>query len=271
MTTKQTTGYRLRLTRDECPINPREDYDHLTTIAAIGRSKYSFDGNTYSTFGEFVDCHLNVTDLNIRDLIKTLVTGSKAFRDDYVDWMKSYKGDEFAKNLHEDFYNDYIVDAINDDNEEVIEAVLPFVDAVWKMVYVNSQTGESSCSDLNEFDSGNGYDGIVYIDFDAIKREYGEVSEDSKSKADTVITGEMSEYSSWASGDVWYYELEEGSYCRSCDGWDWEHSDSCGGFYGLYDDHGFEDHILSHLGEEHSTLLALAIDNPEEWQYSKEV
>ena len=78
--------------------------------------------------------------------------------------------------------------------------------------------------------------GIIYVAYDEIEKEYGEVSEETIAKAKTVLQGEIEMVDMYATGDTYGFRLLE---------FDTE-IDSCWGFYGkdgikdILADNGFD-------------------------------
>ena len=68
--------------------------------------------------------------------------------------------------------------------------------------------------------------GFIYVDADAILKEYGvsEVTEELKEQAAALLAGEVDTYNMYLTGDVWTYVIEDE---------DGEVLESCGGNYGL--------------------------------------
>ena len=68
--------------------------------------------------------------------------------------------------------------------------------------------------------------GFIYVDADAILKEYGvsEVTDELKEQAAALLAGEVDTYNMYLTGDVWIYVIEDE---------DGEVLESCGGNYGL--------------------------------------
>ena len=63
---------------------------------------------------------------------------------------------------------------------------------------------------------------------------------------------EVATYDQHLRGDVWWFIVEEREDCAECGRGDWQHVDSCGGFYGSnWEENGIKDHIA----EEYHPLL----------------
>lgn len=114
---------------------------------------------------------------------------------------------------------------------------------------ITMSTGGFSCP----WDSGQV--GFIFATPDDIRSEYGELNEETKTKAKEVLEGEVKVYDQWLRGQVWGYEVWK--HCESCKQEE-EVTDSCWGFFGEdLDETGIE----YHLADDIKPLLEKAWEN----------
>lgn len=111
-----------------------------------------------------------------------------------------------------------------------------------------------------EFDSGQV--GWIYADREKILKEYGvkKLSKSVLAKVEVCLRSEVKTYDQYLSGDVYGFvceKLQPDEVCEKCkhnSGGDWEHEDSCWGFYG----HDWKENgIAEHVPEEYRPLINL--------------
>lgn len=87
---------------------------------------------------------------------------------------------------------------------------------------------DHSCIAISELPFGCPWDswlaGCIYVKKDVFLKEYGEINDETISKAKDNLRGELAEYGAFISGNVYGFIIT-----RDCDG---EELDSCWGFYG---------------------------------------
>jgi hypothetical protein len=103
----------------------------------------------------------------------------------------------------------------------------------------------------------SGQVGWIYIEPDTIRAEYqlapdAPITDEIRDKARALLKSEVDVYSTYLQGDVWYFELEEGTACACCSHVEWETVESCGGIYNGDD---ILDHLKSLLPDEAHGLI----------------
>lgn len=95
--------------------------------------------------------------------------------------------------------------------------------------------------------------GFIYVRAETIKKEYGDLSDESLRKAKAVLQAEVEEYDQYVRGNCYgYLEMTKSDKCECCGHWDWEDGDSCWGFIGDWESifkneiDGFESMKLSY-------------------------
>ena len=100
----------------------------------------------------------------------------------------------------------------------------------------------------------SGQVGVIVCDKKTIDEEFG----GDKDKAEKALRDEVEVYDQYIRGDVYGFIIEERETedCEHCEReFDWEHVDSCFGFYG----HGiYENGMTDHLSDEDADLAAAA-------------
>lgn len=90
--------------------------------------------------------------------------------------------------------------------------------------------------------------GFIYVSHDAIKKEFGDISDETLNIAKKQLEGEVETYSHWANGEVYGFKLLK----IDEDDNEIEEIDSCYGFYG---NNIKENGILDELSEEFRYLV----------------
>lgn len=262
------TTYRFRVTQDTDPCNPRTEWDNAGILAALGRAKYCFDKNeSFDNFGAFVASNLRtLTDDEIDDVCRKFVRND---RDGYTYYMDRYRGSNTCKSMRRSFVEDIVVDAAYQGCDDCTGYLVDYVDAVWRLVYVNDYDGSASCGDVNEIPENSRPDAIIYCDRETITKEWGN-GDDCDDKAARCLEAEVSTYSDWASGNVWGFELEstdEDDIHDVCECCGWTHVDSCWGFIGYATDDDLAAGMLEHVGAEYRDIVRQAVRDRECWKY----
>lgn len=96
--------------------------------------------------------------------------------------------------------------------------------------------------------------GYIYVDEEAVKKEYGvkKISSNLKAKVIKILQSEVEIYNQYLTGEVYNFILEKVSHCKTCKKEETEVIESCGGFFGS----DFSDSGLYEAAD---------IDNIEEW------
>jgi hypothetical protein len=92
-----------------------------------------------------------------------------------------------------------------------------------------------------QWDSGQV--GYVYVTYDDIRKEYGELNDENIETAKEVLIGEVELYDTFLRGEVYGYRIEQKVYDADANEMKYEFVDSCWGFYGDLKDNGIIDAI----------------------------
>ena len=126
--------------------------------------------------------------------------------------------------------------------------------AVCLSLYLYDHSGITmSCKPFGDrWDSGQV--GWVYCDVADIVKEYGSDTPENRETAEKVLRGEVKTYDTYLRGDVYGFVLEKADKCGECGHTEWEHVDSCWGFYG---NDWKENGMLDQAGNEYKALFDL--------------
>lgn len=122
----------------------------------------------------------------------------------------------------------------------------------------------------------SGQVGFIYATREDILNEYGskKITKTLREKVEEVLLSEVEVYDQYITGDVYYFEEEQckvvvrvtkdefdaGNYANAEEECEWEHYDSCHGFYGTAIDNG----IVENSGAP-KEIVEKALDNLGEW------
>lgn len=122
----------------------------------------------------------------------------------------------------------------------------------------------------------SGQVGFIYATREDILNEYGskKITKTLREKVEKVLLSEVEVYDQYITGDVYYFEVEKcevvvkvskeefdaGNYANAEEECEWEHYDSCHGFFGTAIDNG----VLEHSGAP-KEIVEKALDNIDEW------
>lgn len=95
----------------------------------------------------------------------------------------------------------------------------------------------------------SGQVGWIYVTPDKIRGEYGEVNLDNLIRAEKVLESEIKEFDNFLRGDVYGFVVEKKIQCNECGHVEYEHIDSCWGFYGDIDESGIFDEIPEEVSD----------------------
>ena len=85
--------------------------------------------------------------------------------------------------------------------------------------------------------------GWIYVDFDDIVKEFGELTEETKERAKTILEQEVRIYDQYLTGDIYSYTVSKSIKCDSCKNTKEEIEDSCTGYFGSdFETNGLYDH-----------------------------
>jgi hypothetical protein len=100
----------------------------------------------------------------------------------------------------------------------------------------------------------SGQVGWIYATKESVRKTYGVkgITAKVRERARQCLLAEVEEYDKYIRGDVYGFVLEKREHCEECDHVEWEHEDSCWGFYGTdWDSNG----LLEHIGEDNAKTV----------------
>lgn len=122
----------------------------------------------------------------------------------------------------------------------------------------------------------SGQVGFVYVSRQGILDEFGvkRITKDLREKVEKILISEVNTYDQYISGDVYYFTIEKcepivkipkdefdaGNYDNAEEEAEWEHYDSCHGFFGTEIDNG----IVEHSGAP-KEIVEEALNNLDNW------
>ena len=122
----------------------------------------------------------------------------------------------------------------------------------------------------------SGQVGFIYATREDILNEFGgkRITKTLREKAEKILLSEVEVYDQYISGNIYYFEIEEcepiikipkdefdaGNYDNAEEECEWEHYDSCHGFYGTSIDNG----IMENSGAP-KEIVEKALNNLDEW------
>ena len=138
------------------------------------------------------------------------------------------------------------------DEEGDIEEIMRLVkdkDVISMPLYLFDHSGLSMSVSPYSCNWDSGQVGIIYADKDDIRRNW-DIKHVTKKYIDwtyDILRGEVETYDMYLRGDVFDFCIEKIIKCETCGTLEYEHVDSCGGFYG-YDfiNNGMYDHVSAH-------------------------
>lgn len=255
----------LKIIQDDDSLNPRTEHDNFGTMVCW-HGRYNLgDEHSYREPRDFLEdlaylfYHENKTgeyiDIKVEEFFKDFSIGKDG--DDWV--ILDASEEEYTLNYHstekeaeeeleliiEDFKNDWISEyASNSDLLNIISenaVILPLY--LYDHSGITMNTTGFSC----QWDSGQV--GWIYATYDDVKEEYGKIDSE---KAKKLLESEVETYDQYIKGEVYGYVLEKKIVCECCDNVEYEHIDSCWGFYGL---EYLEEELKSSIKSEYEELV----------------
>ena len=95
--------------------------------------------------------------------------------------------------------------------------------------------------------------GFIYVTKDRIIKEYGKCNKETIEKATKVLQSEVKTYDHYLRGNVYGFVIEKKEVCKECKTVEYEHVDSCWGFYG----DNIEENIKGQIEEKYNYLVDL--------------
>lgn len=233
---------RVRIIADRDPENPRDWCNAGRMICWHGRyhlgDEHNYDCDNYR-FELACEADASLED----EVIRLENDVYNALHDRYVRDNEDWDCDD----AHE-----YAYGAVSRKVAKLIDKALERVVMLPLYLYDHSgitmSTGPFSCP----WDSG--CVGVIVCDAEALEREFA----GDRDKAEACLRAEVEVYDQYLTGDVYGFIVEErdDDGCECCDReFDWEHVDSCWGFFGS---DPRENGMADHLGCD--DLVALAAD-----------
>jgi len=201
MEEQEYKGFTIKIHQDEFAIDPREDFDHLGTMACW-HARY------------------NLGDPEPREqkpahYLYDVLTG--------VD-----PEDEVARRWNENELDDYDFISAALDRLQENAVVLPLALLDHSGLWIRA--GYSFAEDPGGWDTSRV--GFIFVTHEKIKEEYGAVNDETLEKARKCLFAEVEEYSHYLEGAVYDYTVEDP---------DGETIDGCGGYYGDHEQSGLLD------------------------------
>lgn len=210
---------RVQIERDEDPCSPREDCNVGRMLCWHNRYKLG-DDHSYDS----------------ADWKRELACEADSSLEEYVDRLENEVSDKLYVRATEngcEGYDEYVAyverfirKRINDRVDKAFDAgyvALPLF--LYDHSGITMSAGAFDCL----WDSG--YVGVIICDQETIENDFG----GCRDKARAALRSEIEVYDDYLTGNVWGYVCEErdDSGCNACNRkYDWEHVDSCWGFYG---------------------------------------
>jgi hypothetical protein len=210
---------RLKIVYDEDAESPRK-WDNLGKMVCF-HSRYNLgDSHSYSDKDDFIFSLLEET------------LGDTDLAEEHIENELNRLRDLYPKKNIDRNLDDVLLERIE---EKFL--VLPLY------IYDHSGITISTRSFSCPWDSGQ--IGWIYVSHEDIIKEYGFLDIDRATK---YLEGEVETFDQYLQGDVYGYILEKSSKCDCCGDIEWEHLDSCWGYYDL-------DSIKSEVPNELSDLI----------------
>lgn len=216
--------YVLHVEKDNCPPDPRTDYDNICRLACKPNSNYSIG-----------DMDRDSDDL--RELVKSLVPAGvriQRARENVKLFTVDLDYDDGEPCDDEDLL-DALSDEITDMNFALAAAVAKGYVAilpVWAYIHsgITISCGERTGQYADRWDSA--LVGIIYVDKGTVLENFPDMDPDQwEEKADALMRSEIETYDLYLTGETYCYQLL--SETRNPDGsTDHEDVESCGGFLG---------------------------------------
>lgn len=262
---------RIRVIRDDHPESPR-DWDNLGTMTCW-HSRYNL-GDEEPKFKRQIQLFLSLLDGAPDKLMRSLIV--KLVRSNHHIW-NDYKAEVhcYPRGERPDLFQDFVENQLGgDDTAEQIQDVGEAASkmAVVLPLFLMDHSGLSISTSSAHFracDSAGwdwGQVGFIWVTHENVKKEYGEVNDETIKKAEACLESEVETYDHYLQGDIYGYVLEKAEIFTHGEGdeqkthVEWEHEDSCWGFYGTeFDTNGMKDNIP----EEQHAALRKALESPE--------
>lgn len=216
--------YVLHVEKDNCPPDPRTDYDNICRLACKPNSNYSIG-----------DMDLDGDDL--RELVKSLVPAGvriQRARENIKLFTVDLDYDDGEPCDDEDLL-DALSDEITDMNFALAAAVAKGYVAilpVWAYMHsgITISCGERTGQYADRWDSA--LVGVIYVDKGTVLEAFPDMDPDQwEEKADTLMRSEIETYDLYLTGETYCYQLLLET--QNPDGsTDHEDVESCGGFLG---------------------------------------
>ena len=150
-------------------------------------------------------------------------------------WHKRYNfGDEKAKlRFDPNWFNSF---------DDLIEAKLDENDVVLP-IYMFDHSGIALSTTPFSCTWDSGQLGFTYMDKATIIKEFGDLSDKSKQKAESILISEVEIYGDYVSGNVFYYRESETNPCLTCSQVRWVETNTTYEVFGNWEDEMKKYHI----------------------------
>lgn len=257
---------RLRVEHDDITLNNPREWDNLGTMVCWHNRYDLGDSHDYGEPRDFlVDLIENLNSTTryeeLEKYVENYFKNHCVKKDDKGDYYIAY-GDEFIEEYYDtedeaydrlDELKDEFIDYDWQDelkNNELMSIIENHYVILPLFLYDHSGITMNTTGFTCGWDSGQV--GWIYVSHDVIKEEYGKDDEEQLEEVRTYLENEVETYDQYLRGEVYYFSLEEKVVCECCKNEEWEHIDSCGGFYGSdWEENGLKDHV----GKEYEELV----------------
>jgi hypothetical protein len=207
----------VTLHQDTDPSEPRQDCDHLGTMAC-DHPRYNL-GDDHDLAG-MDDLYATLIDHLTADACRELALYFLNDADMKQEYIELYK-----PGSHYDFVQDMVRQGLPSDDyrERVAEAIADSGSIVLPLYLYDHSGITISCRSFPcPWDSGQV--GAIYVTAEKVNAEYGDTSKSSVTRAIGCLESEVTEYDQYLTGQVYGYVITDD---------DGTEVDSCWGFYGL--------------------------------------
>lgn len=259
----------LKIKVDHDAFNTPRDWDNFGTMVCWHRNYDLGDKNNFSTVEDFyTELARDVLNQN-RELLNDL-----AIDEMNSPHIKRNKGKWDILNKYDEPYNFYYSDSTGYDSLEEAEEELKHLiedceDDILNLVsdeklkeiafmndeivilplYLYDHSGITMNTTGFHCRWDSGQVGYIYATKEDIVKELGSFD---VSRAEEILKSEVEVYDKYISGEVYGFVLEEKKKCDSCNTVDYNHLDSCWGFYGL---DSIIEELKYSLDDKHKSLL----------------
>lgn len=244
VSTVKVDEYLLEIHQDECPINPREEFDNLSYFYCLHHRYDLGDSHTYEAQADLLK-GLTRELISPEEILEFVFSGkaegvilAENLKVDGYDVKSYYPSKGWEVWTYEDTAPieliDVLLDEFSSDNyKEILKTK-----AILQPLYLMDHSGLSFSTKSFGCKWDSGQVGYAVVTFEDIKKEFGEVSERTMAKALKTIECEAEFYDDYLNGRCYGFQLYENLL----------EIESCWGFLGSLD--VVRGEILLHLPKE---------------------